>query len=51
MFFNFKSWRDQFEEARTEKNPNRIGDLLDEIVTAYRMTLHTQDDFIRIALE
>jgi hypothetical protein len=40
MFFNLKSWRDKFEQARTEKNTSLVRELLDELATEYRKMSH-----------
>jgi hypothetical protein len=35
MVFDLTSWRDRFEQARSEKNPNLVRELLDELATEY----------------
>lgn len=40
MLFNLKSWRDKFDQARTEKDTSLVCELLDELVTEYRKVWH-----------
>ena len=36
MFFNLQSWRERFDQARTDKNVPLVHELLDELAAAYR---------------
>jgi hypothetical protein len=36
MPFDLPSWRERFEQARSERNAPLVRDLLDEVATAYR---------------
>jgi len=36
MFFDLNSWRERFEQARTDKNAPLVRELLDEVATEYR---------------
>jgi hypothetical protein len=36
MLFDLESWRESFEQARTDKNAALVRELLDEAATAYR---------------
>jgi hypothetical protein len=40
MLFNLQSWRERFEQARTDKNAPLVRELLDEVATAYRRMSH-----------
>jgi hypothetical protein len=40
MLFNLKSWREKFDQARTEYNAGLVRELLDELATAYRKMSH-----------
>jgi hypothetical protein len=42
MFFNLKSWRDRFDQARTEKDTSLVRELLDELATEYRKMCHEE---------
>ena len=42
MFFNLQSWRERFEQARTDKNVPLVRDLLDELAAAYRKVSHRE---------
>jgi hypothetical protein len=35
MLFDLQSWRERFEQARTDKNAPFLRELLDEIATVY----------------
>jgi hypothetical protein len=42
MFFNLKSWRDRFDQARTQKDTSLVRELLDELATEYRKMCHEE---------
>ena len=49
MLFDLESWRERFEQARTDKNAPFLRELLDEIATAYQRMSHEKfsGDFAR----
>jgi hypothetical protein len=53
MFFNLQSWRERFDQARTERNANLVRELLDELAREYsRMCRdHKRSVFARLVME
>jgi hypothetical protein len=53
MFFDLQSWRERFEQARTDKNATLVRELLDEVAAAYQKMSHEKfsSPFARFVME